>query len=96
MPGAGDELKEESIAARSGEGLSKVPEVKTAGIELETMCNSAAPVQPVYNSVYNCACEMQPMYQNATGNSGAVTILSALEFCQVTRLYWNFLSCWIL
>ena len=70
VPCAGDELKEESIAVRNGEEPLEVPAVKTA--DIENMCNSVAPVQPVYNSVYNSAAEMQPMYHKAIGNSDRV------------------------
>lgn len=75
VPSAGDELKEESIAVRSGEEPPEVSAVKTA--DLENMYNSAAPVQPVYNSVYNSVAQMQPMYHDAIGNNDALKILSA-------------------
>ena len=81
--GACDELKEESIAVRSGEleEPPEVPAVKTA--DVENMCKSAAPVQPMYNSVYNSAVEMQPMYHKAIGNNDALKILSAAEFAKL-------------
>lgn len=66
---------------RNGEEPPKVPAIKNSNIE--NMCNSAAPMQQVYNSVYNSAAEMQPMYNQAIGNNDALKILSAAEFTKL-------------